>query len=310
MWVNKWWIVGITGFAAVAVVLYILLTSSIGLVGKENITRYTATTIVLVDEASGAGIPFSMYEGRYYISSLPNSSSLPVSYGNLAKELINESSFLIELEKAYNLPGLDPVGGILKAEYDKVSGLLRISYTANDPVKAKELSIEAYKLIQIRFASLVTDYAMEEKKVLEKKLEETRETLLSLEYKINLFQKEYGSLLTSDTGVPKNLSKNDFEQYMNLKLERDIKKDLLYYLPRYLLLVSLKDDINSPVFKLTGEPELPSETEAKTGVSGKVLITVVIFAAFFLSIMLVFILNAVKNIRNDPERMKKLKGIK
>ncbi len=93
----------------------------------------------------------------------------------------------------YNLTGIDPVEGSLKAEYDKISGLLRISYTSNDPVKAKEVSIEAYKLIQSRFESLVVDYAMEEKKILEKKLEETREALLTLEYKIRLFQNEHGS---------------------------------------------------------------------------------------------------------------------
>ncbi len=119
--------------------------------------------------------------------------------------------------------------------------------------------------------------------------------------------------MSSDTGIPKTLPKDDVEQYMNMKLEREINKDLLDYFLRYLLLGSLKDELDTPIFKLTGDPGLlvtEAEAEADTGVSGKVLITVVIMAAFFLSIMLVFILNAVKNIRSDPERMKKLKGIK
>jgi capsular polysaccharide biosynthesis protein len=33
------------------------------------------------------------------------------------------------------------------------------------------------------------------------------------------------------------------------------------------------------------------------------------FAGFFVSVLLVFVLSAVDNIRKDPEAMKKLKGI-
>ncbi|MCK5200976.1 MAG: hypothetical protein KAR21_21635 [Spirochaetales bacterium] len=96
---------------------------------------------------------------------------------------------------------------------------------------------------------------------------------------------------------------------MNMKLERDIRRDLIDYLPRLILFVSLKDEIESPIFQLVEDPGLP-DAGADSGMSGKVLISVVTMAAFFLSVMLVFILNAVKNIRKNPARMKKLKGIK
>jgi len=36
MWVHKWWIIGITGFAAVVVVLYVLFFPSMGVNGNEN----------------------------------------------------------------------------------------------------------------------------------------------------------------------------------------------------------------------------------------------------------------------------------
>jgi len=310
MWVHKWWIIGITSFAAVVVVLYVLFFPSMGVKGNEKIKKYTATATVLVNEASGTGIPFSMYKGSFDFSPLIKSASSLISYGSLAEELINDSSFYDKLEKAYNSSGMDFVMGNLSAEYDNDSGLLRISYTSNDPVKTKEVLLEAYKLIQAEFKYLITNNPMAEKKVLEKKLEEAREKLLNLEYKMDLFQKEHGSILSSDTRIPGNLSKNEFEQYMNMKLERDINKELLDYLPRLLLFTSLKVEMDSPVFKLIGESELSSVIDTGKGVSGKVLISVVILAAFFLSIMLVFIINAVKNIRSDPERMKKLKGIR
>lgn len=149
---------------------------------------------------------------------------------------------------------------------------------------------------------------MEERKILEKKLEKTREVLVDLEYKIRSFQIEHGLSGASDVEYRvKNLPKEEFELYTNIKLERDIKRDLLDYLPQLILFVSLKDEIESLIFQLVEEPGL---SDADAGKSGKVLIIVVVMAAFFLSVMLVFILNGVKNIRSDPERMKKLMGIK
>ncbi len=302
IWVHKWWIVGITGLAAVAVIMYVIISSSTLLVNKENIKKYTSTAVVLVNEAAGAGIPFSMYEGRFDISSLLNSTSMLISYGTLAEELLNEKSMLNILANKYNLVGVN-----LETKYDKKSGLLRISSTSNDPVKAKEVANGAYKLIQTKFESIITYYATEERKILETRLEETRELLLDLEYKIGTFRIEHSVLDASDAELVKNLPKKEFESYLHMKFERDIQKDLLDYLPRLILFVSLKDEIESPIFQLVHESELSDED---SGISGKILISVVIMAAFFLSIMLVFILNSVKNIRSDPERMKKLKGIK
>ncbi|MEA1911368.1 MAG: Wzz/FepE/Etk N-terminal domain-containing protein [Spirochaetota bacterium] len=150
MWVYKWWIAGITGLAAAAVILYTIFFST-AVTDSENIKTYTSTAVVLVNEASGVGIPFSMYEGRFDISSLLNSTSLLTSYGALAEG--------------------------------------------------------AYNLLQEKFEFLITDYAAEERKILEKKLRETREEFISLEYKISEFQIEYGLLGASDREAAKNLPK-------------------------------------------------------------------------------------------------------
>ncbi|MCK5200975.1 MAG: hypothetical protein KAR21_21630 [Spirochaetales bacterium] len=211
IWVHKWWIVGITGVAAVAVVMYVIFSSSALTAGSESIEKYRSTAVILVNEASGVGIPFSMYEGRFDISSLLNSTSLLVSYGTLAEELLNETSMHNELAKIYNLSGGALVGGNMETKYDKASGLVRISYTSNDPVKAKEAAEGAYKLLQARFESFITDYAMEERKILEKKLEETREEFLNLEYKIRSFQIEHGLSGIPDAELNKNLLTEEFE---------------------------------------------------------------------------------------------------
>lgn len=122
MWVHKWWIIGITGVAAVAVVMYIIFSSSIVIADRENTEKYTSTAVVLVNEAFGIGIPFSMHEGRFDISSLLNSASLPISYGTLAEELLNETVMHNELAKIYKLSSGALVGENMETKYDKASG--------------------------------------------------------------------------------------------------------------------------------------------------------------------------------------------
>ena len=59
-----------------------------------------------------------------------------------------------------------------------------------------------------------------------------------------------------------------------------------------------------PVFQILNYAEVP---EQKSGPSrGKIMI-IASFAAFFIAIFIAFLLNAIKNIKNDPEAMKKLK---
>ena len=304
MWVHKWWIIGITGFAAVASIIYVFIFPAVFAPGKENIEKYKSTTIILVNENARGGFPFSIYQGLFDISSSLNTKTLQISYGNLAVEVLNEKSINIKLAEKYDLLRVK-----LEAEYDKNIGLLRISYTSNDPLKAKEISLEAYKLLQIKFKSLISNNAIEEIRILETKLEETRKELLNLEYKILAFQNEHGIVNSSDGEVVKYLLKEEFELYSDMNLKRDINRDLLDYLSRLILFVSLNNEIESQIFQLVEEPGVP-DAVVSAGSSGKKLIIIVTMAAFFLSIFLVFILSAVNNIRKDPERMKKIRGIR
>ena len=56
MWVHKWWIIGITGFAAVVAILYTIFSSSAFSANWKPVEKYTSTAVVLVNEASGVGI--------------------------------------------------------------------------------------------------------------------------------------------------------------------------------------------------------------------------------------------------------------
>ena len=55
--------------------------------------------------------------------------------------------------------------------------------------------------------------------------------------------------------------------------------------------------------------ELAEVPDRKSGPSRSLICIVTVCVVFFLSIIASFILNTIKNIKNDPEKLKKLKGI-
>jgi uncharacterized protein involved in exopolysaccharide biosynthesis len=60
-----------------------------------------------------------------------------------------------------------------------------------------------------------------------------------------------------------------------------------------------------PVFQVLEKAEVPDQ---KSGPGRGMLCIIVTFAAFFFSVFLAFVLNAIENIKKDPEAMAKLKG--
>lgn len=300
MWVHKWWIIGITGFAALAVIIYTIFSSSAFTSNWRPAEKYTSTAVVLVNEASGRGSLESLFEGRTNVSSLLKSSSLLISYGVLAEEILNESSTRNELLRYFEDSELELSEGNLSAEYDDETGLLRISYTSTNSVRAKEAANSAYKFIQNRFNNSFNNNLGEEIKNLEKKLEEVKTEFLRLEYRLGDFQKLYGDALSK-------LSESDIEVYNKINLEHNIAINLLEYLPQILLTTSIKNENEVPIFILLKEAAV-SSIPNKSKYSGNTFIIVFIFAAFFLSVFFVFILHAINNIRKDPDKMRKLKG--
>jgi uncharacterized protein involved in exopolysaccharide biosynthesis len=70
-----------------------------------------------------------------------------------------------------------------------------------------------------------------------------------------------------------------------------------------LLKVSMASE--KPVFQILEMAEAPDQ---KSGPSRGMICIIVTFAAAFFSVFLAFVLNAVENIKKDPEAMAKLKG--
>ena len=91
------------------------------------------------------------------------------------------------------------------------------------------------------------------------------------------------------------------------RLERDIRVQARIYevLTQQYELAKLSIEGEDPIFQVL---ELADVPDIKSGPSRSIIVIVVTMAGFFVSVLLAFVLNAWKNIRNDPERMAKLTG--
>ena len=90
-----------------------------------------------------------------------------------------------------------------------------------------------------------------------------------------------------------------------IELELSAQKDVYKELKSQLEVLRVQMDSEMPPFQIIERPSVP---DIKSGPSRGKLCIIVTFAAFFFAVFLAFLLNAIENIKNDPEAMKKLKG--
>ena len=86
---------------------------------------------------------------------------------------------------------------------------------------------------------------------------------------------------------------------MELKVQEEIYAQLKAQYE--MLKVTMASE--QPVFQILEYAEVPDQ---KSKPSRGMLCIIVTFAAFFVSVFLAFLLNAIKNIKNDPVAMEKL----
>ena len=92
-----------------------------------------------------------------------------------------------------------------------------------------------------------------------------------------------------------------------LNLELTAQKNIYAQLKAQYEMIKIKINSNTPILQILEYPEIPDQ---KSGPSRGKLSIIFTFAAFFFSIFLAFLLNAISNIKKDPETMAKLRGNK
>jgi tyrosine-protein kinase Etk/Wzc len=94
-------------------------------------------------------------------------------------------------------------------------------------------------------------------------------------------------------------------KYSHLKRDITIQEGLYSVLLQRYELVKLEVEGQKPIFQILEMPEAP---EIKSSPSRSTLCITVTIMGFFISIFLVFIINGIQNIKNDPAKLRKLFG--
>ena len=88
-----------------------------------------------------------------------------------------------------------------------------------------------------------------------------------------------------------------------VKAELEAQEKVYSQLKTQLELLKIQMASDTPVFQVIENAEVP---DMKSGPSRGKLCIIITFAGIFISVFVAFALNAIKNIKNDPEAMKKL----
>ena len=378
----KWLIIGLTGLAAVGVVLYSIISLSLPADKSPLPNQYKASALILINEDSGSSLSSMISSSG--LSGLAGMAGVSGGGGSgqLAVKLLNSRSTLDEIADAFDIRERyniqeNPIGktrsaikGHASFEFESETSTVVISYEETDPEFARDVVNKFVEILEQRFESLGTSRNVRKKNLLEDKLAEVKGQIDNLAIEIQDFQSKYGTLdvkalaqeqITMSAQLRSQLILKDVEletyrdissindpvirrleaerrnisqllqemesgysQYLGVlpsqkelpelayqfaEMERELYVQQKVYtaLRQQYEIAKLNTEGEEPVFQVLERAEAP---DVKSGPSRGTLCIVVTMAAFFLSIFAAFILNAVKNIKNDPERMRKLKGDK
>ena len=234
------------------------------------------------------------------------------SYGKLATTFVETNSFLDAVLDEFDLITRFEIGNrprtesrkalqkLISTEFDDKSSVFSISFADRDPEFAKRVVDFSVKLIENLFLNLgVVDRNFEEE------LTNSYKEILNLQKKIqsleNSVSSDYASLLTP-TATMTDAS--------IISLELEAQKSVCIQLKTQYELLKIKMDSEKPVFQVIEGAEIEgAEIEGgKFKPSRGMFCIIITFASFFVSVFLAFALNAVENIRKDPEAMEKLRS--
>jgi uncharacterized protein involved in exopolysaccharide biosynthesis len=187
----------------------------------------------------------------------------------------------------------------LKADYDDESGVFTISFSDYDPVFARDVVNYCVDYLSKRFDALGLDKNLQQKENLEKSIAAAYESIRGLENEVR-------NLELSTTVSYNSPVLNITMETRRINMELGAQQQIYTQLKVQLELTNTAIASETPVFQILETAQVP---DLKSGPSRGVLCVIVILAAFFFSVFLVFVLTVLENIRNDPEAMEKFRAV-
>ena len=275
---------------------------------------YTPKALMLINNENSSSSSLSSMLSSSGLGGLASLAGISAgggsSYSGLATFFVGTNSFLdavvdefdlitrFEIEEHPRAESRKTLQKLISAEFDDESSVFSLSFTDRDPEFAKNVVDFSVKLIENMFLNLGIDKNLLEKKNLEQNIDNSYKEILNLQKKIQSLENSvsygYGSTLPAI-----------MTEASMIRLELEAQKEVYTQLKTQYELLKIKMASETPVFQVIEEAEVP---DRKSKPSRGMLCIIITFAAFFISVFIAFALNAVENIKKDPEAMEKLRS--
>lgn len=316
LWRYKWMIITITGIAAVLVV--VLSVISLVLPPEKSFlpNKYTPQAQMLINDAesSSGGISAAINaSGLGGLASMAGISNGGSSYSALAGYMVHSNSFLDEIVDKFNLieryeieksprtNSRKALREVFGSSFDEDTGVFTIYFTDIDPEFAREVVNYAVNLLEQRFTDMGIDKNKLTKENLETNILTSYNEILKLQKQIQDLELSVSNVYSSTTATPIMMDTS------MIKMELKVQEEVYAQLKAQYEMLKVTMASEQPVFQILEYAEVPDH-KSKPGRG--MLCIIVTFAAGFISVFIAFLLNAIKNIKNDPTAMAKLKGKK
>ena len=305
---RKWMIFIITMIAAVFIVVYSIISLKLPADKSFLPNEYTVTANMLIKDSSNFNAS-SISGAASAAASLMgiNLNGGGTSVSSLVVYLTSSNSFYDAIAQQFDLYAKydfkkSPIANtrnVLKkvvfTNYDEESGVFSISCKDIDPEFAVQVVNYGVDWLSNRLEELCVDTNIITKENLEKNLDISWNEILRLTKELTDLQDKVAQgqvVWTKDFTIEQN----------RIELELSAQKSVYTQLKSQLELLKVNMQTESPTFQILERPSIP---DMKSGPSRGKLCIIVTFAAFFVSVFLAFLLNAIENIKKDPEAMAK-----
>ena len=308
---RKWMIFIITMIAAVFIFVFSIISLILPADKSFLPNEYTVTANMLIKDSSNSNAS-SMSGAASAAASLMgiNLNSGGTSVSSLVVYLTSSNPFYDAIAQQFDLYTKydfkkSPIANTRKAlkkvvftNYDDGGGggVFSISCKDIEPEFAVQVVNYGVDWLSNRLEELCVDTNIITKENLEKNLDISWNEILKLTKEITDLQDKVAQgqvVWTKDFTIEQN----------RIELELSAQKSVYTQLKSQLELLKVNMQTESPTFQILERPSIP---DMKSGPSRGKLCIIVTFAAFFVSVFLAFLLNAIENIKKDPEAMSKL----
>ena len=191
--------------------------------------------------------------------------------------------------------------GGLSARFNRNNRVLSITFTHTDPVLARDVVNLTVIELERHFVGLGIDRDRAELERLDLNLTEVFQNLLFLEEERRRLEQSIAFIPLAGGGLPAIMADIN-RTVMASEAMRQVYTQLRFQ--QEVLRVNIAVEV--PMFQILELAEVPS---GRSGPSRAVLCIIVTLVAGFFSVILAFVIEAISNIRKNPEAMAKLRGV-